>query len=150
MAADSLGHTNGLAQSAAMIVLAITVATLVILYAPPGGQTPTTTTASVQTIGCGPDDALCRAVELLEDLRHDPTLTPREQEAVATASEGVSDLIGGETAPTTAVPPPPSSQPTTTTTTTTVPVVHRPPADVAADIRDDLTTPTTEADDGGG
>lgn len=136
---------------------AVGVAAFVILFAPaaPDPTSPEGTVPPTQPTSCAPDDDLCRAVDLLEDLRDDPDLTPQEREALDTLQAGIDDDVRGTTTP----PPvtsPPSSTTTSTTTTTQPPrVLPIPdPDDVADGILDDLldrqSIPTTIPEGAGG
>lgn len=112
----------------AMAAMAVVIAYLVIVYAP-AAPVPTEPTVATDPAGCSRGDDLCRAVHLLEQLQHDPSLTPAEREAVDTARQGVDEIINPPAATLPALPPPPPATSTSTTSTTTT-LPPSPPATV--------------------
>jgi hypothetical protein len=141
-------RSDGIGQAVRAVLLAVALAAFVIMFVPSPQREEQPPPPTVSTVGCAPTDDLCRAVELLEDLRDDPTLTEAEREALAAVAEGLAEEPGVGVETTTSTAPPttrPAPSTTSTTTTTTIPRVPRDPETVANEINDDLGVTTTTA-----
>lgn len=124
----------GLAMAALAVVL------FVVLFVPPAPSPGPEPIPPTSTVSCEEAEAICHLIDLLEDQRDDPTLTPAEREAIHDAAVEAGAIAADE--PPTSTQPPATTtttiHPSTTTTTTTIPRTPRDPGGVMDGILEDL------------